>query len=44
MRSDPQEQLAEEDQQVLVVQQDIAELKELVDRQDSKEQPEEPVR
>jgi hypothetical protein len=44
VRSDPQEQLAEEDQQGLVEQQDIAELKELVDRQDSKGQPEEPVR
>ena len=32
-----------EDQQVLVVQQDIAELKELEDQQDSKEQLEEPV-
>jgi hypothetical protein len=43
VRSDPQEQLAKEDQQGLVVQQDIAELKELVDRQDSKEQLEELV-
>jgi hypothetical protein len=32
-----------EDQQVLVVQQDIAELKELEDQQDSKEQLVEPV-